>query len=84
VGTSLDDSLATWNGGSYYYAGAVRIALREDSDQGSEVYFILTDHLGSTSVIYRASDGQTATQKHPLGRSAPATGELPVDHTLFF
>jgi len=37
---------------SYYYSGSTRIAMREDSDQGSEVYYILTDHLGSTSVAF--------------------------------
>jgi len=37
---------------SYYYAGSARIAMREDSDHGSEVYYILTDHLGSTSVAF--------------------------------
>jgi RHS repeat-associated protein len=37
---------------SYYYAGPTRIAMREDSDEGSAVYYLLTDHLGSTSVAF--------------------------------
>jgi hypothetical protein len=37
-------------------AGAGRVAMREDSDTGSEVYYILTDHLGSTSMMVYEDD----------------------------
>jgi RHS repeat-associated protein len=56
--------------------------MREE-DAGSEVYYILTDHLGSTSLTYRASDGQTAMQKYkPWGEVRQVTGELPTDRTF--
>jgi RHS repeat-associated protein len=55
----------------------------EVNDEGTEVYFILTDHLGSTSLTYRTSDGQTAAQKYkPWGETRQGSGELPTDRTF--
>jgi len=70
---------ADWSGSSltkYYYAGTVRIAMR----QGNEVTYLLGDHLGSTSKTYRASDGDTKQQLYkPWGeRRYPASSELPT------
>ncbi|MGI6379490.1 MAG: RHS repeat-associated core domain-containing protein [Anaerolineae bacterium] len=65
---------------SYYYQGSQRVALRE----GGELYFLLGDHLGSTSVSYRVSDGQTVTQTyHAWGdiRPGPANA-LPTDYAF--
>ncbi|MEA3439300.1 MAG: hypothetical protein U9R58_03370, partial [Chloroflexota bacterium] len=48
---------------TYYYAGSQRVAMRvQDDVGGDEVYYLLGDHLGSTSVSYRLSDGDTITQ----------------------
>jgi YD repeat-containing protein len=63
----------------YYFAGAQPIAMR----QGSELVYLFADHLGSTSVTYRVSDGQTTPQfYYPWGevRPGPSNG-LPADHT---
>jgi RHS repeat-associated protein len=65
---------------SYYYQGSQRVALRE----GGELYFLLGDHLGSTSVSYRVSDGQTVTQTyHAWGDIRPGPdNELPTDYAF--
>jgi hypothetical protein len=42
----------------YYYAGGQRIALRESGT----LYYLFSDHLGSTGVSYRPSDLQTVRQ----------------------
>ena len=65
---------------SYYYQGSQRVAMRE----GGELYFLLGDHLGSTSGSYRVSDGQTVTQTyHAWGdiRSGPDNA-LPTDYAF--
>jgi RHS repeat-associated protein len=69
---------------SYYQAGRVRVALRRSGYEGGNgVNYILTDHLGSTSLTYRASDGQTAMQKYkPWGEPRQVSGELPTDRTF--
>ena len=55
-------------------------ALRE----GGELYFLLGDHLGSTSVSYRVSDGQTVTQTyHAWGDIRPGPDNaLPTDYAF--
>jgi len=65
---------------SYYYQGSQRVAMRE----GGELYFLLRDHLGSTSVSYRVSDGQTVTQTyHAWGHIRPGPdNELPTDYAF--
>jgi RHS repeat-associated protein len=71
---------------SYYYAGASRIAMREDSDSGTEVYYILTDHLGSTSKVVQvdgSSVSVTAQQWYkPWGETREMWGVLPTDRTF--
>jgi RHS repeat-associated protein len=63
-----------------------RIALREDSDSGTEVYYILTDHLGSTSKVVQV-DGSSVTVTaqqwySPWGEPRQLTGEMPTDRTF--
>jgi RHS repeat-associated protein len=70
---------------SYYYAGPTRIAMREDSDQGSEVYYILTDHLGSTSVAftfdeYDQVDHVSRQWYTPWGESRPGSSVTATDY----
>jgi hypothetical protein len=38
---------------SYYYAGSTRVAMK----QGSTVYYVLSDHLGSTAVTANNTGG---------------------------
>jgi hypothetical protein len=47
---------------SYYYAGGARIAMREDSDEGTEVFYILSDHLGSTSKVVQVDAVQDTVE----------------------
>ena len=44
----------------YYYAGGVRVAVRE----GSSLYWLLTDHLGSTAIIANSSGGKTGELRY--------------------
>jgi RHS repeat-associated protein len=68
---------------SYYYAGAARVAMREVNDDGSEVYYILTDHLGSTSITVNDAGQRTAQQWYkPWGEVREVWGVLPTDYTF--
>jgi RHS repeat-associated protein len=68
---------------SYYYAGAARIAMREENDEGSEVYYILTDHLGSTSITVNDAGQRTAQAWYkPWGEAREVWGVLPTDRTF--
>jgi RHS repeat-associated protein len=70
-----------WN--SYYYAGAARVAMREENDEGSEVYYILTDHLGSTSITVNDAGQRTAQMWYkPWGETREVWGVLPTDRTF--
>jgi RHS repeat-associated protein len=69
---------------SYYYAGAQRVAMRVQGDSepaNNGVFYLLTDHLGSTSVVVD-SDGEYVTgqlykpwgeKRHPEGASTLPT-----------
>ncbi len=62
---------------SYYYLGGKRVAMR---DEAGDLWFLLGDHLGSTSVAYRADDGQTTTQRYfAWGGGAAGAGERAAD-----
>jgi RHS repeat-associated protein len=68
---------------SYYYARAARVAMREVSDEGSEVYYILTDHLGSTSITVNDAGQRTAQVWYkPWGEVREVWGVLPTDRTF--
>jgi RHS repeat-associated protein len=63
----------------HYYAGANRIAMRD----GETLYFLFGDHLGSTSLSYRVSDGYVARHLYkPWGekRYPPGASELPTKY----
>jgi hypothetical protein len=50
---------------SYYFQEATRLALRvQVNGVGDQVYYLLTDHLGSTTVSYRSDGGETRTQSY--------------------
>ena len=64
-------------GKSYYFAGGQRIAMRT----GTEVKFLLGDHLGSTSVTALASGAfDTETRYYPWGGVRWASGTTPTDY----
>jgi RHS repeat-associated protein len=64
-------------GTSYYFAGAQRIAMRT----GTDVKFLLGDHLGSTSVTAYASGAfDTETRYYPWGRVRYSYGTTPTDY----
>ena len=51
--------------------------------EGDQVYYFLTDHLGSTSVSYQSDGGETRFQSYkPWGELRPGPGtSLPTDRT---
>jgi len=78
---------------SYYYSDSARIAMREDSDQGSEVYYILTDHpspslrtsLGSTSVAFTLDENDqidfiSRQWFTPWGETRPGSSVTATDY----
>ncbi len=69
-----------WQGGvgtSYYFAGAQRIAMRT----GTDVKYLLGDHLGSTSVTALASGAfDTETRYYPWGGVRWSSGASPTDY----
>ena len=71
---------ATPNVGSvvtkYYYLGGQRVAMRKDG----VLYYLLSDHLGSTSVITDQSGNVVSRQFYkPYGEPRWSTGTLPTD-----
>jgi len=69
---------------SYYFAGATRIAMRvQVNGVMDKVYYLLTDHLGSSTVSYRSDGQETRTQFYkPWGELRPGPGtSLPTDRT---
>jgi RHS repeat-associated protein len=63
----------------YYTLGGRRVAMRRvPEDQPEALYYLFSDHLGSTHVTYRASDGFTESIRYyPYGGTR--SGEVPTD-----
>jgi RHS repeat-associated protein len=68
----------------YYLAGGQRLAMRvRQSGQNDKLYYLLTDHLGSTSVSYEPANGQVTQQKYmPWGELRGTENVLPTDYTF--
>jgi RHS repeat-associated protein len=68
---------------SYYFAGSARIAMRvQVNGSGDQVYYLLADHLGSTTVSYRSDGGETRYQSYkPWGELRGGGNSLPTDRT---
>jgi RHS repeat-associated protein len=72
----------------YYTLGGRRVAMRkvpaDPPGQVGTLYYLFSDHLGSSSVSYRTSDGQTITQRYyPWGAIRPGPDNaLPTDYTF--
>jgi RHS repeat-associated protein len=63
----------------YYFAGSTRIAMRT----GSTLYYLLSDHLGSTSVTTNASGGLVAEMRYkPWGETRLTSGTTPTAYTF--
>jgi RHS repeat-associated protein len=62
----------------YYYAGAQRVAMRA----GSTLSYLLTDHLGSTSLTTNASGGVVSELRYKAwGETRYTSGTMPTKYT---
>ena len=70
----------------YYYAGAMRIAVRKLSIvsylQVDELYYLFGDHLGSTSVSYLVGGTNTDFQTYKPWGEVLTAGTLPTKYTF--
>jgi RHS repeat-associated protein len=61
----------------YYYFGAQRVAMRKDG----MVYWLVADHLGTTSLVLDAAGNKVAESRHlPYGEERWTSGTLPTDY----
>jgi RHS repeat-associated protein len=68
---------------SYYFQGATRLAMRvQVNGVGDKVYYLLADHLGSTTVSYRADGGETHFQSYKPWGELRNGNSLPTDRTF--
>jgi len=67
---------------SYYFAGATRIAMRMQANGvGDKVFYLLTDHLGSTAITVNENGSKQAELRYaPWGTTRYAWGETPTDY----
>jgi RHS repeat-associated protein len=64
---------------SYYYAGNIRVAVRTQVTSTNTLNYLLTDHLGSTSVVVNPSGAVVARQLYaPYGTVRYSSGVLPT------
>jgi RHS repeat-associated protein len=62
----------------YYYAGGQRVAMRQGS---STLYFLLTDHLGSTAITATSGGGwYSELRYYPWGGTRYSTGTTPTSY----
>jgi RHS repeat-associated protein len=78
--TTVDGGSSTTEWNKYYYAGAVRLAMRENSE---EPYYLITDHLGSTSLVVDSLGQEVARQSYlPFGEEwGSSVADLPTTFT---
>jgi RHS repeat-associated protein len=72
---------------SYYYFGGQRVAMRQTGSWGGDVvYYLVSDHLGTTSLVLDGAGNRIAETRHyPYGAerwvwTADGGGELPTDY----
>ena len=68
---------------TYYYAGASLIAMRAEGDgtTGNTLYYLHSDHLGSTSVTTDASGNKVAELRYyPYGQTRYSWNTTPTSH----
>ena len=79
--TAFVGNILEWTGSTtmmkkYYYAGGQRVAMRQGS---STLYYLLTDHLGSTSITATSGGGfYTELRYYPWGGTRYASGTTPT------
>jgi RHS repeat-associated protein len=77
VTTTYIGNYYEWSGStatSYYYAGSVRVAMR----QGSTLSYLFADQLGSTSVVANSSGSKTAEVRYKAwGEDRYTSGTVP-------
>jgi hypothetical protein len=62
---------------SYYYVGAQRVAMRDDGT----LYYLLSDHLGSTSLTLDASGNKVTEERYkPWGEVRFESGSQKTDY----
>jgi RHS repeat-associated protein len=79
---SFPPSNQTWR--SYYYVGSTRASMRvQEGSWRDDVYFLLSDHLGSTSLTIE-NDGSTVASEmrySPWGSVRYSNGITPTEYT---
>ncbi|MBI5842739.1 MAG: RHS repeat-associated core domain-containing protein [Chloroflexi bacterium] len=68
----------------YYFAGSTRVAMRTDDDStpGTTLDFLLSDHLGSTSLTLNASGSVISEMRYkPWGEVRYNAGTTPTEYT---
>jgi RHS repeat-associated protein len=67
----------TYTETAYYYFDGQRVAMRRDG----VLYYIVADHLGTTSAVFDAGGSLHNQSRHyPYGTERWATGTVPTDH----
>jgi RHS repeat-associated protein len=78
VGNFLEWTGSTATMKRYYYSGGQRVAMRQGS---STLYYLLTDHLGSTSITATSAGGfYTELRYYPWGGTRYASGTTPTSY----
>jgi RHS repeat-associated protein len=79
AGSHYEYNVSTGATTSYYYAGSTRVAMR----QGSAVYYLHGDHLGSATLTTDANGAPTSQLRYlPYGAPRPGypSGSVPTDY----
>jgi RHS repeat-associated protein len=79
IGSHFEWSGSTSTMVKYYYAGGERVAMRS----GATLYYLFSDHLGSTSVTATSSGSLHSRQLYtPWGEVRYTSGSLPTKYTF--
>ncbi|MBN2547621.1 MAG: hypothetical protein JXB15_00570, partial [Anaerolineales bacterium] len=78
IGSHYEYSLSSSTAKKYYYVGSSRIAMRDDA---SSLYWLLSDHLGSTMKSVKASDSTTSERRYRAwGEARFTNGTTPTNY----
>jgi hypothetical protein len=70
----------------YYYAGSLRLAMREVTATTNQWYYLFGDHLGSTAKVVSITDEQSSEvaeiRYKPWGETRYSNGSMPTDYTF--
>jgi YD repeat-containing protein len=80
-GSAKPPSGQTWR--SYYFVGSIRVAMRvQEANGSSQVHYLLSDHLGSTSLTVDENGDRIAELRYaPWGEVRYSWGTTPTDYT---